>query len=218
MTRDVEQFIEEMKRENDEFFSALPEQSTQYWSGSLEGKAAAEALKPRWFNEIRGVEVIGKFVERVPDLTLKALVGKQVGDEAKHAIVCRQRIEELGGSVEDYKPSSQQMAFGDFLDDLTYPEEFFAAQQFTVETQSLKRNEAALSCFDAKTARMFERHINPDERFHVRLGYMGLRRFARTTIAQERARTAVRRVREIHSAMVHKHRTAMHELSIFPAY
>ena len=35
MALDVEQFIEEMERENDEFFSALPERSTQYWSGTL---------------------------------------------------------------------------------------------------------------------------------------------------------------------------------------
>lgn len=209
MAKDVDRFIEELDCENEAFFAALPEHAVHYWSGTLDGAAAAEALKPRWFNEIRGVEIIGRFIERVPDLTLKVLVGRQVGDEAKHARVCRKRIEQLGATIEDYRPSAAQMAFGDFLDDLTYPEEFFSAQQFTVETQSLKRNEAALECFDPETARMFACDINPDERFHVRLGHMGLRAFARTEVAQSRAREAARRVRDLHSAMVSLHREAM---------
>lgn len=207
--QDVDQFIEELAQENEAFFAQQGEWGTQYWAGALVERAAAEALLPRWFNELRGVEVIGRFIERVPDLTLKVLVGRQVGDEARHALYCRHRIEQLGGSVLDYKPSTAQMAFGDFLDSLAYPEEFFAAQQFTVETQSLKRNEAALSCFDAETADMFRRHINPDERFHVRLGYLGLQTFARSGPAQRRARAAARGVRELHVRLVRSHREAM---------
>jgi 1,2-phenylacetyl-CoA epoxidase catalytic subunit len=209
MVQDVETFIADLDQENESFFAALPSSSKQYWSGKLTGTAAAEALKPRWFNELRGVEVIGRFIERVPDITLKVLVGRQVGDEAKHAMYCRRRIAQLGGRVEDYCPTDEQLAFGDLLDDLIFPEEFFAAQQFTVETQSIKRNEAALDCFDPVTARMFEKHINPDERFHVRLGHMGLLAFARTEIAQDRARTAARRVREVHASMVRHHRFDM---------
>ncbi|CAN7289923.1 hypothetical protein LJR230_001332 [Trinickia sp. LjRoot230] len=206
MSIDVDVFIEDLKRENESFFTALPDDATQYWHTGMSRQDAIRALQVRWFNELRGVDIIGRFIGRVPDLTLKVLVGRQVGDEAKHAKVCRRRIEELGASVHDYQPTDEQLAFGDYLDTLIYPEEFFAAQQFTVETQSLKRNERALECFDPVTATMFREHINPDERFHVALGYLGLRTFARTTAAQQRARDAACRVRDIHSRMVFAHR------------
>ncbi|WP_431783454.1 hypothetical protein [Streptomyces chumphonensis] len=209
MAVDVEEFIDQLNRENEEYFSTLPETDTVYWTGRMEGLAAAEALKPRWFNEIRGVDIIGRFIGRVPDLSLKALVGRQVGDEAKHARHCRRRIEALGGSVIDYRPSEEQLRFGDLLDEMAYPEEFFAAQQLTVETQSLKRNEKALSRFDPETAEMFEKHINPDERFHARLGHIGLEVFARTTAAQDRARRACEVIREAHVAMVRAHSNTM---------
>jgi len=205
MAQDVEEFIDELNRDNEAFFGELPETDTVYWVDRMDGKAAAEALKPRWFNEIRGVEIIGRFIGRVPDLSLKALVGRQVGDEAKHARHCRKRIEALGSSVLDFEPSPEQLAFGDLLDSMAYPEEFFAAQQLTVETQSIKRNEKALARFDPDTAAMFEKHINPDERFHARLGHVGLQVFARTAAAQDRARRACEVIRESHVAMVRAH-------------
>lgn len=211
MTQDVSEFVSDLDRENQQFFAQLPDSATQYWHEHMSEEEAIRALQVRWFNELRGVDIIGRFVSRVPDLTLKVLVGRQVGDEAKHARVCRQRINQLGGSVHDFQPNEQQLEFGDFLDSLVYPEEFFAAQQFTVETQSLKRNELALACFDDLTAEMFRKHINPDERFHVALGHLGLRAFARTSVAQQRARSAARRVREIHAAMVVAHRSSGNE-------
>jgi hypothetical protein len=206
---DVEEFIDQLNRENEEYFEELPETDTVYWSGKMDGSAAAEALKPRWFNEIRGVDIIGRFIGRVPDMSLKALVGRQVGDEAKHARHCRRRIEALGSSIIDYVPSPEQLRFGDLLDEMAYPEEFFAAQQLTVETQSIKRNEKALARFDPETATMFEKHINPDERFHARLGHLGLQVFARTTPAQDRARKACEVIREAHVAMVRAHSNHM---------
>jgi hypothetical protein len=207
MAQDVLEFIRLLDQENQAFFDTLPDASTQYWHEAMSECEAIHALQARWFNELRGVDIIGRFASRVPDLTLKLMVGRQVGDEAKHAIVCRRRIEQLGGSVQDYHPSANQLLFGDFLDSLVYPEEFFAAQQFTVETQSLKRNERALSCFDKVTAEMFRTQINPDERFHVALGYLGLKVFACTSAAQQRAFDASRRVRDIHVAMVEAHRS-----------
>ena len=206
MSMDVDKFIEELDCENESFFAALPDGATHYWHSRMSAQDAIHALQVRWFNELRGIDIIGRFIGRVPDLTLKVLVGRQVGDEAKHAKVCRRRIEDLGGNVHDYRPTAEQLEFGDYLDTLVYPEEFFAAQQFTVETQSLKRNERALECFDDVTATMFREDINPDERFHVALGHLGLKTFARTATAQQRAKNAARRVRDIHCKMVMAHR------------
>ena len=205
MPQNVHDFIKDLCAENDAFFDSLPDEKTTYWPEVMDDKIAVEALLPRWYNELRGVEVIGKFIERVPDLSLKVLVGRQVGDEAKHARLCRRRIEQLGGSVLDYHPSPEQVRFGDILDGFAYPEEFFAAQQLTIETQSIKRNEKALERFDPETASMFRRNINPDERFHARLGHVGLRVFARTSAAQMRAQNAARLIRPAHVAMVQAH-------------
>lgn len=209
MAVDVDQFIEQLGAENEDFFAHLPDTATTYWPETFSGEAAAEALKPRWYNELRGVEVIGRFIERVPDLSLKMLVGRQVGDEAKHARMCRKRIEELGSTVVDFVPGPAQQDFGNVLDEFVYPEEFFSAQQFTVETQSIKRNDKALERFDVETAAMFEEHINPDEKFHAALGKMGLKVFARTTPAQDRARRAAERIRHCHVLMVQEHLTRM---------
>ena len=212
MVFQVEEFINELDRENAAFFDGLSDKDTTYWPDRLEGAAAAEALKPRWFNELRGVEVIGRFIQRVPDLSLKVLVGRQVGDEAKHARFCRKRIEALGGNVMDFEPTPAQLEFGDVLDSMVYPEEFFSAQQFTVETQSIKRNEKALARFDPETALMFEKHINKDEVFHSKLGLMGLRVFARTEQAQSRARKAAEVIRDVHVRMVREHVQRMDRL------
>lgn len=208
MVKHVDDFIADLGAENEAFFSQLSDSSTQYWHENMSTTEAILALQVRWFNELRGVDIIGRFISRVPDITLKVLVGRQVGDEAKHAKVCRRRIEQLGGDVHDFQPTRAQLEFGDYLDTLIYPEEFFSAQQFTIETQSLKRNERALECFDEKTSNMFKRDINPDERFHVALGHLGLRTYARTEVAQQRAIDAARRVRDLHSRHVEAHRAA----------
>ncbi|MDR7303520.1 hypothetical protein [Haloactinomyces albus] len=202
MAREVDEFIQRLDEDNESYFASLPETDTVYWDRPLEGLAAAQSLLPRWYNEIRGVDIIGRFISRIPDMSLKALVGRQVGDEAKHARHCRRRIEALGGSIIDFQPTSEQVHFGDLLDSMAYPEEFFAAQQLTVETQSLKRNELALSRFDPETAAMFKKHINPDEHFHSKLGRVGLQVFARTDAAQERAWRAAEIIRDAHVAMV----------------
>lgn len=203
---DVAEFIASLEAENDEFYAQLPEDERVYWTKPLTGQEAAEALKPRWFNEwCIGVEVIGDFVRKVPDIRLKTLLGRQIGDEAKHARLVQQRIEALGGSVADYEPPPAQIAFADLLSSFEYPEEFFAAEQLTIETQSVRRNELALTRFDPETVRMFEEEINEDERFHVQIGRIGLRAFARDPLSQQRAREATVRVREIHRQLVKQH-------------
>jgi 1,2-phenylacetyl-CoA epoxidase catalytic subunit len=212
MAQPVDEFIAELAADNEEFFGSLAEQRTTYWPTKLHGQAAAEALKTRWFNELRGVDILGRFIGRVPDLTLKLMVARQVADEAKHARLCRRRVEALGSSVLDFVPTREQLAFGDLLDSFAFPEEFFAAQQFTVETQSIKRNEMALRRFGPEIAAMFSCHINPDERFHARLGHLGLQVFARTEVAQARALRAVKDIRKAHVAMVDAHVERMRTL------
>lgn len=210
MTLSSVEFVERLETENREFFTSISERERTYWTEPLRGKAAADALLTRWFNEwYIGVEVIGRFVGRVPSIHMKQLLGRQIGDEAKHAQIIERRIHQLGGSVKDFKPSSEQVAFADLLDSLEYPEEFFAAEQVTVETESVIRNEKAVERFDAQTAKMFEEEINPDERYHVKIGYMGLKLYATTTAAQERALKAAKLAREAHRKMVVRHHAAL---------
>ncbi|MGA8726913.1 MAG: hypothetical protein WB565_17910 [Acidimicrobiales bacterium] len=84
------------------------------------------------------------------------------------------------------------------LDEYQHPEQFLAVMQFTTEKEGVARNAQASSRFDAVTAQMFEDTMNPDEEFHVQIGWAGLRILCTTKEAQERATAAARRPRELH--------------------
>jgi hypothetical protein len=195
----VQDFIRELAEENEEFFSRQPKWATSYWAEKMSTEATVVGLQTRFWNEFRGAELLARFMFRVEETTLRMMVGRQVGDEAKHAFYVQKRLAELGASVGE--PFAEQQAFYAALDDFLHPEEFFAAQQFTVETESVKRNEQALQHFDETTAEMFRRHINNDEVFHVRLGHAGLAFYCVTEWAQQRARAAARLIRDKHVAM-----------------
>jgi 1,2-phenylacetyl-CoA epoxidase catalytic subunit len=196
---EIKNFIEKLGKENEVFFSKQGKWATTYWAEEMNLEVAIQALKVRYWNEYIGFEVIGRFMYRVPDPEFRVLVGRQVGDEAKHAYYMEKRIKELGGSVAE--PMPEQLEFWNTIDKLIYPEEFFAAQQFTVETQSIKRNEQALKNLDPVTADVFRNHINNDEVFHVKLGHMGLAHYCTTEEAQQRATNAARIAREKHVGM-----------------
>jgi hypothetical protein len=197
----AEDFVRELDEENELFFSSLDPWDTSYWAEPLtDTRAIIKVLQVRYHNEAIGAEVIARLMFRINDNDkLRLLVGRQVGDESKHALVVGKRIKELGGELG--KPTPEQLIFYGTLDSMKLPVEFFAAQQYTVETQSLKRNEQALHTLDAETARMFERDINPDEHHHVALGRRALLHYCVTEEAQELARAACRRIRDVHVAM-----------------
>lgn len=198
--KEAKQFADDLGRENEEFFNAISDPWAKcYWAEKMPTEAVIIALRSRYWNEYVGTEVIAKFMLIVDNPQLKMMVGRQVGDEAKHAICVGNRIKSLGGELEE--PLPEQLDFYKTLESFEYPEEFFAAQQFTVETQSIKRNNRALETLDDKTAAMFKEHINDDEVFHARLGYLGLLHYCTTPEAQDRARTAARIIREKHVAM-----------------
>ncbi|MCC7142434.1 MAG: hypothetical protein IT349_10065 [Candidatus Eisenbacteria bacterium] len=195
----VKEFIRTLGEENEQFFSGQPRWATSYWAQAMPTEAQIQGLRMRYWNEYHGAEVIARFMFRVPDPTLRMMVGRQVGDEAKHAFYVKRRIEELGGDVGH--PLIEQLDFYGCLDDFSFPEEFFSAQQFTVETQSVKRNEQAIKNFDPGTAEIFRKYINNDEVFHVRLGHAGLAFYCVTDEARQRATEAARLIRQKHVAM-----------------
>jgi 1,2-phenylacetyl-CoA epoxidase catalytic subunit len=207
---DAREFLEDIERENAAFWAGQGERARSYWPERMDERAALAALQTRWYNEVRAAEVVGKFLERVPDLELKYMLARQVGDEAKHARLIGARIRELGGDVAQFVPSPEQLAFWAAIAAFETPEEMLAGLQFTVESQSNLRNEQALERFDARTAALFRDHINRDERFHEAIGRRGVERFATTPEAQARARAACRLVRERHVGMTqgHHRRTA----------
>ena len=210
----VENFLQDMLQDNDNYYSSIPIEEKTYWPHKLVGETAIEALKVRWFNEYIGVIVLARLIDKLQHPKLKMLVGRQVGDEAKHAQVCEARINALGGSVEDYTPLPEQLHMYQVLDEVSYPEEFFAAMQFTTEHEGVKRNEQALERFDKETADMFRDSINPDELFHVQLGWTALRILCTTEEAQERARVACRKQRELHHAWTLAYRRKMLDLGL----
>lgn len=207
----VEQFLTDLAADNERYYGALPAEQKTYWPHRLSGDIVVEALTVRWFNEYLGTIVLGRLLEKVEHPKLKMMLARQVGDEAKHAMVCEARIKELGGSVEDYNPPPEQLKMYEVLDNVQYPEEFLAGMQFTTECEGVRRNEQALTRFDAKTAQMFRDSINPDEEFHVAIGWAGLRIYCTTAEAQERARRACYCQRELHREWVNAYRKIMLE-------
>lgn len=207
----VEEFLEGLAKDNDDYYGSLPPELKTYWPHRLVGEAAVEALCTRWFNEYVGTVVLARLVEKVDDPRLKMLVGRQAGDEAKHALVTEKRIRALGGNVEHYEPLDEQLFLYNVLDTVEHPEQFFAAMQFTTEHEGVKRNEQALQRFDAETAQMFADAVNPDEPFHVQLGWTALRMLCTTEDAQQRAREACQKQRELHRVFTVAYREKMRE-------
>lgn len=211
VTQNVEDFLQDLAADNERYYGSTPLELKTYWPHRLVGEAAIEAIRTRWFNEYIGTIVLARLVEKVDNPRLKMMVGRQVGDEAKHAMVCEKRVRELGGRVEDYQPLPEQMKMYQVLDEYEHPEEFLAAMQFTTEHEGVKRNEQALDRFDADTANMFASAINPDEPFHVQIGWIGLRLLCTDTPSQERARRACHRQRELHRDWTASYRVRMKE-------
>jgi hypothetical protein len=205
----VDDFLHELAADNDRYYSSTPPELKTYWPHRLVGDAAIEALSTRWFNEYLGAIVLSRLVEKVEHPKLKMLVARQAGDEGKHALVTERRIKALGGRVESYEPIAEQLFLYDVLDTVDHPEQFFAAMQFTTEHEGVKRNEQALHRFDAETAQMFADAVNPDEPFHVQLGWMALRILCTTPEAQERARAACHRQRDLHREFTVAYRAKM---------
>jgi hypothetical protein len=206
---DVEEFVQRLAADNEAFYAQTPPELKTYWPYRLAGSAQTEALKTRWFNEYIGTIVLARLVEKVTNPKLKMMIARQVGDEAKHAMVCERRIRELGDKVEDYDPLPEQIKMYEILDQYDHPEEFLAAMQFTTEHEGVRRNEQALERFDADTAKLFADAINPDEHFHVQIGWAGLRMLCTTAEAQERSRRACFRQREVHREWTAAYRERM---------
>lgn len=207
----VEEFLKDLRADNDRYYQDTPPELKTYWPHRLVGEAAIEALKTRWFNEYIGTIVLARLVEKVDHPKLKLMIGRQVGDEAKHAQVCERRVQQLGGRVEDYEPIPEQLHMYRVLDEVRHPEEFLAAMQFTTEHEGVRRNEQALQRFDQETAQMFRDAINPDEPFHVQIGWTGLRILCTTAEPQERARQACYRQRDLHRAWTAAYRQRMQD-------
>lgn len=206
---DIEKFLVELAADNERYYNDTPPELKTYWPHRLVGDAAIEAIRTRWFNEYMGMIVLARLAEKVDHPKLKLMIGRQVGDEAKHAMVCEKRVRQLGGTVEDYDPLPEQLRLYEALDTFEYPEEFLAGMQFTTEHEGVKRNEQALDRFDRETAEMFGDAINPDEAFHVQIGWTGLRLLCGSDAARERARSACHQQRELHREWTAAYRTRM---------
>lgn len=208
---EIEEFLRLLAKDNEQYYQNLPSDMKTYWPYRLTGDAQIEALRTRWFNEYIGTVVLSRLVEKVANPKLKLMIARQVGDEAKHAMVCERRVRELGGRVDDYAPLPEQVYMYEVLDQYEYPEQFLAAMQFTTEHEGVRRNEQALERFDQDTAKVFADAINPDEHFHVQIGWTGLRMLCTTAEAQERARVACHRQRDLHREWTVAYRQRMIE-------
>ncbi|MES2997778.1 MAG: hypothetical protein V4700_00425 [Pseudomonadota bacterium] len=196
---DTKEFIDQLAKDNEAFYNKQKKWAKSYWPDKLSHEALIISLKTRFWNELLGAEAIARFMLKLDNVNLKILVGRQVGDEAKHSHYVKKRIEALGGNIGE--PLKEQLDYIETLDSFDYPEQFFAAQQFTVETQSIKRNKQAEDTLDKETVEMFKKHVNNDEVFHSRLGYLGLTYYCTNELSQTKAKEAAKLICEKHMAI-----------------
>jgi SAM-dependent methyltransferase len=197
----------------DALIDELIEENRRYWKDEVQPAVASRptaklphlfVLGINWYHEIVAVDVVAKMLERVHDREVKIMLAKQVWDEARHAQVIERRITEIGGNVSDFVPPPAVVRLWDFFRHVETPIEHLAGINLTCEGLALDDYENnPCGYHDTKTAEMFEKHINADERFHAAIGRAGLRRYLKTPEDFALARAACREARERYAEVVH---------------
>jgi hypothetical protein len=195
-----EAFLEELDREVELALTRLGAASA---SGTPNpdmtvSKLLMVALK----NELEAAEEAAVWLASERDLDVKLALARQCGDEARHYRLIEERLKQLGVDTKRLDPLAQGYSpMFQFLRGLETTAERIAAGQFTREALAKVRNQVFIdwceSQGDRETAALYRDVIQPDEGFHHELGRRLLPRFVTEPDAQERARSAARRVLEL---------------------
>jgi hypothetical protein len=195
MTPSPEAFVAELARENATALATLAEKSSAGTAGAE--LTVATLLKLALRNEYEAADLAGFWMADTPELDAKLALARQCGDEAKHYRLIEERLAGLGIDLVGFDPAAPGPSpLLVHLRGVRGTVERAAAGQFTREAIAVARNEVfATFCEergDAETAALYRERIQPDERHHHELGRRLLLRYAVTSEAQDRARTAAR--------------------------
>jgi hypothetical protein len=193
-------FVEQLKRENEEFLRKLDAEPLAPDAGGGASPLAA-LLKIALKNEMEAAEIAAAWVPSTPELDAKVALARHAGDEARHYELLAGQARVLGIALEDFHPLEPPSPVLEYLRTLGSTVERVAAALVTREAMGGRRNAQFLKYLEAigqqGIARLYREVINPDEERHHRSGCEVLARLAATPEAQEAARRASRRLLEI---------------------
>ena len=187
-------FVDDLRRVQGELLSRLePDATLRADDPHLE---VTTLLKAALKNELEATEIGARWIPLTADPEIKLALARQVGDEARHYRLIRERLAELGEDLAGFDPLAQGFSpLFHYLDGLPDMVERVAAGQFTREAIAVVKNSQFIAhCLargDERTAALYRDTINVDERYHHELGERILERLATTAEAQRRAREAM---------------------------
>ena len=193
---DSKTFVAGLVDEMQQLFAQLGERET------LESESQGQVevvtlLKLALQSELEASDVAAFWLPTTPEIDAKTMLAEQCADEIRHYNLIAERLAELGedvseqGSVnEGYSPLFQ------YLRGLRTTVERIAAGPFACEAVAEVRNQQFIdfchSAGDAKTAKLYEDIVHPEEIHHHRRGREILEKYATTPEAQALIAAAVR--------------------------
>jgi 1,2-phenylacetyl-CoA epoxidase catalytic subunit len=164
--------------------------------------SVSRLLKLALRNEIEATECAAAWIATTPEVEVKLVFARQVGDEAKHYRLIEKRLVEMGVDLAGFDPFAQgRSPLLTYLLELEGTVARIAAGPFTREALALVRNdEFARYCEssgDPASAALYQDIIQKDEQYHHELGRRLLLKLATTETGQQGARAASLRVLEL---------------------
>jgi hypothetical protein len=171
-------------------------------SGTPDKAEVIRRLKVALKNELEAAELAAFWVPSTPEVDVKLALARQAGDEARHYHLIEKHLESMGVSLAGFNPTAE--GYGpmyNLLRGFDTTVERVAGAHFTREALALKKNEQFIAfCESAgatETADLYKKQIQPDEGWHVDIGYRFLTRYAVSEEDQRKARSAVEAVLDL---------------------
>lgn len=193
-------FVEDLNTRNQLVLSRLGEFETLALKDEKNVKQAdlVKLLKIALKNEMESCELASAWLPNTVEVDVKLALARQAGDEASHYSLIEERLGELGADLTDFQPLKDgHNKLFQFLLTLNDTVERVAAGQFTLEAIALVKNEQFIKLCerlgDDKTADLYRKAIQVDEKRHHDVGRQILERYATTPESQEKASAAAQK-------------------------
>ncbi len=153
-------------------------------------------LKLALQSELEASDVAAYWLPTTPEIDAKTMLAEQCADEIRHYNLIAERLAELGEDVSELDPVGEGYTpLYQYLRGLRTTVERIAAGPFACEAVAEVRNQQFIdfchSAGDAKTAKLYEDIVHPEEIHHHRRGREILEKYATTPEAQALITAAV---------------------------
>ena len=193
---DSQEFVASLVTEMDELFAKLGVHDT------LEAEAEGQMevitlLQLALKSELEASELAAFWMPTTPEIDVKRLFAEQCGDEMKHYEMIQERLVALGVDMTSFNALEDGYSpLYHYLRGLRTTVERVAAGPFVCEAVAKVRNQQFMdfcrSAGDEKTARMYQKVIQPEEVHHHEMARKALERHCTTPELQELATAAAR--------------------------